>query len=80
MGAEVCVDNLADDDVMIAFLDDLAFDTGRRVLKDWRAGGVEMEGLTRDSLAFDLGWLEKTEGHTLLAFSAHVEGEIADLL
>ena len=55
----MCVDKLADDDVMIAFLDDLALDTGRRVLKDRRAGGAEMEGLTRDSFAFDLGWLEK---------------------
>ena len=39
-----------------------------------------MEGLTRDGFAFDLGWLEKTEGHTLLALSAHVEDEVADLL
>ncbi len=62
------LDDLADDDVVVALLDDAgdpAFDRGRCRIKDRRAGGTLVNGLTGELTVLELGRLEKGEGDAL---------------
>ena len=80
---DIGVDHLADDDVVVAALDDLddpTLDRGDGVVEDRCAGRAGAVGLAADPLALFLDRLEEGEGGRFLATTEDVEGETAGLL
>ena len=62
------VDDLADDDVVVALLDDAgdaALDRRRRGIEDRRPGRTFVNGLTAQLAALERGRLEEGEGRPL---------------
>jgi len=75
---QVRLGDLADDDVVVALLDDarhLAFDRGERGVEDRCAVAALVEGLAGELAAFERGRLEEGEGEALVLLAQHVEGE-----
>src|SRR6516164_2630231 len=72
---QVGLDDLADDDVMVALLDDAgnaAFNRCRGRIEDRRSGGALVNGEAAQLTVFQFGRLEEGEGSSLLLLAEHV--------
>src|SRR5215472_15611494 len=74
--SDMRLDDLADDDVVVALLDDagnLALDRRRRCIEDRYPGRALVNGLTRELAVFELGRLEEGEGDRFAVLAQHVQ-------